>query len=216
MSKMLGARIVANHRVYDILQDDGTTSSYPTTNTCTTCGEKIVLGINWYKSRYDKKNRMCNLCSNACRTRSRRKQGTKPMDSYKEYSAYLGVHIAEQALSKVFKDVKTMPYGNSGYDFICNKGKKIDVKAACLQISNGRHGDKWSFAIRHNTTADHFLLLAFDNRVDLTPLHIWLIPGHMFNKFYGVSICASTMSQYGEYVIDIAKVVRCCDSMKGV
>ena len=68
--------------------------------------------------------------------------------------AYLGIHIAERILSRIFKDVEVMPNGNPGYDFICNHGKKIDVKSACS--IKGYHS--WGFAIRCNIVADYFFM----------------------------------------------------------
>lgn len=121
----------------------------------------------------------------------------------KECTMYLGVHVAEQVLCRVFKDVEVMPIGNRGYDFICNY-KLIDVKSATL----GKNGS-WAFQIRRNTTADFFLCLAFDNRKDLTPLHIWLLPGEKFNHLRGASICPSTIHKWDEYRLDLKKVSDC-------
>jgi hypothetical protein len=123
------------------------------------------------------------------------------------------VHVAEQVLSKVFKGVEQMPYGHKGYDFICNQGKKIDVKSACTQ-THDRKSDSRTFMIRKNKIADYFLCLAFDNREDLNPLHIWLISGHIINHLIGATISESTLSKWDEYKLDIDKVVKCCDSMK--
>ena len=122
--------------------------------------------------------------------------GGKPMCINKSCPVFLGVHIAEQILSNVFKDVETMPYGNAGFDFICNKGKKIDVKSACVS-KHGFHKGSWSFGIRKNQTADFFLCLVFDNREDLTPLHMWLIPGENINHLITAGISISTISKWG-------------------
>ena len=108
-----------------------------------------------------------------------------------------------------------MPYGHKGFDFFCNKGKKIDVKSACIYIDNrGNRSDSWSFHIHRNSIADYFLCLAFDNREDLNPLHIWLIPGHIVNHLKGATIAESTLSKWDEYKLDINKVATCCNSMK--
>lgn len=140
-------------------------------------------------------------------------RGVKPASENKQCSAFLGVHVAERVLSKVFKDVEEMPYGHEGYDFICNKGKKIDVKSACTQTRD-RQGDNWSFHIRKNQIADYFLCLAFDNREDLTPMHIWLIPAKLVNHCISASISESTLSKWDEYKLDINRVVSCCNTMK--
>ena len=162
----------------------------------------------------NKKYRMINRDAllTSCR-RYRYANGGKPASENKQCAAFLGVHIAERVLSKVFKDVKPMPYGNKGYDFICNKGKKIDVKSACTNIRDTQC-DRWTFTIRRNKIADYFLCIAFDNRKDLNPLHLWLIPVGETNHQMSITISESTLSKWGEYELDINKVAMCCDSMK--
>lgn len=140
----------------------------------------------------------------------RRKSGIKPAEENKKCPAFLGIHVAERVLSKVFEGVKTMPPNNKGYDFICNKGKKIDVKSACTHKTR----DSWLFHIFKNKIADYFLCIAFDNRVDITPLHIWLVPADAVNDKTGVTISKSTISKWDEYKLDIDKVTACCDIMK--
>ena len=125
-------------------------------------------------------------------------------------SNYLGIIIAEQVLSKVFKNIQQMPNGNPGYDFICDKGYKVDVKSCCL--SKGKY---WVFSINKNTTTDYFLCLAFDNRQDLNPLHLWLIPGNILNNITTTSITKSTLLKWNEYKLDINKVISYCNNMRG-
>ena len=48
----------------------------------------------------------------------------------KNCSNYLGITIAEQLLSKIFKYVERMPYRNRGFDFKCVHGYMIDVKSS--------------------------------------------------------------------------------------
>lgn len=88
----------------------------------------------------------------------------------KKCPLFLGCHVAERVLSHVFKDVERMPHNNKGFDFICNKGFKIDSKASCLHKDN-----TYIFHINHNKIADYFLCIAFDNRDNLNPQYIWLI-----------------------------------------
>ena len=141
--------------------------------------------------------------------------GGKPASENKQCPVFLGVHVAERVLSKIFKDVREMPYGHKGYDFICNKGKKIDVKSSCIYISKrGNRSDSWSFCIKKNKIANYFLCLAFDNREDLNPLHIWLIPARVINHQVCASIAKSTLSKWDEYKLDINKVTACCGIMK--
>lgn len=145
--------------------------------------------------------------------RRRRAHGGKPASENKQCPAFLGVHVAERVLSKVFKDVKQMPPNHTGYDFICNKGKKIDVKSACTDTRYNQR-DSWNFRIRKNKVADYFLCLAFDNREDLNPLHIWLILGHITNHLSRVSISKSRIDKWDEYKLDISKTIICCNNMR--
>ena len=131
----------------------------------------------------------------------------------KTCSCYLGVVIAETLLSQVFKNVTRMPNGNIGFDFICGKGFKIDVKSACL-VKN-RNGC-WQFTINRNPSPHFFLCIAFDNRTDLNPLHVWLIPNHVVNHLLTASITESKLKNWVDYeLIDkINPIVTCCDIMK--
>jgi hypothetical protein len=126
----------------------------------------------------------------------------------RDCSLFLGVHVAEGVLRHVFKNVEVMPHGNIGYDFICNHGKKIDVKSSCHK-DNG-----WMFHIRHNIVADYFLCLAFDNREDLTPLGIWLLPGAEFAHLDGARITPNKFNKWDEYKLDIERVITCCDTIR--
>lgn len=148
---------------------------------------------------------------NATSTRSRRRHGQKSMADDKNGAQYLGVIVAEQVLGRVFFNVSRMPYNNKGFDFICNKGKKIDVKSACVRKIGG-----WMFTIHKNTIADYFLCIAFDNRTNLTPLHLWLIPGHCISNLTNTSIAESTMNRWAEYELSnkLDEVIECCDLMK--
>lgn len=127
-------------------------------------------------------------------------------------TVFLGVVVAEKVLSKVFKNVQRMPPNNPGYDFICGKGFKIDVKSACIEKNTNR----WAFNIKRNQVSDYFLCLAFDNRKDLNPEHIWLIPGSLLNNLMNASIARSTLEKWSQYeLIDkLDDVVTCCDTLK--
>lgn len=102
----------------------------------------------------------------------------EPIGQNKAASQYLGVYIAEGVLSKIFNGIQRMPYNNKGFDFLCLKGLKIEVKSSCLVLLKAPNGEiipRWQFEIGKNKIADYFLLVAFDNRIDLIPQHIWLI-----------------------------------------
>lgn len=157
---------------------------------CIICGE--------YKKTYAK-----SMCHN-CYYKEYRKKPTNTKSS-----VFLGCDIAEKVLSKVFKNVKVMPFGNPGFDFTCNKGKKIDVKSSCM-----RKNHNWVFKIRKNTIADFFLCIAFDNRKSLTPLYLWLIPSNEVKDRMTAGICPTTIHKWDKFKLDISKTLQCCDQMR--
>lgn len=144
---------------------------------------------------------------------------------WKECAIFLGCHVAERVLSYVFKVAHRMPYGNKGFDFICDKGFKVDVKSSCLYL----RGNTYSFAIRNNKIADYFLLIAFDNRNDLNPQRIWLIKGNEMIRRVKVKHCKlnelrslsiknnnyglSKLSKY-ELTDKLKETIKCCDMLK--
>lgn len=140
----------------------------------------------------------------------RRKYGMLSLSNNKECSLFLGVHVAEQVLSKAFKNVERMPQNNPGYDFICSKGKKIDVKSSTFDKKTKR----WIFHVGKNKIADYFLCLAFDNRENLNPEHMWIIPGEFLNHKITVSIGITKIKKWDKYRLDIDRVVLCCDTIK--
>jgi hypothetical protein len=135
------------------------------------------------------------------------------MSEAPDCAAYLG-DISEKALSKLFDNIQRMPYGFPGYDFICGRGFKIDAKGRCLVSSNGK--TRWVFQVRRNTIPDYFLLLAFDNRHDLTPMHVWLVPGNKINDHISVSISNSPriLAKWSEFEKPLDKVIACCNEMR--
>jgi len=148
----------------------------------------------------------------------------KSMSENKECSQYLGIHIAERILNKVFNNTKRMPNNNEGCDFICNEGHKVDVKSACC-IKNKKDSTKWLFNIKKNKIPDYFLLLAFNNRKNLEPKHIWLINSYeiirnrKLNQFLGLVIANSKfgVKQFKQYEVKdkLSKVIKCCNKLKG-
>ena len=127
---------------------------------------------------------------------------------------FLGVHVAEQVLALVFNHVDRMPNNNPGYDFICGNGYRIDVKSACRSVRK-IGSDRWEFYIGKNQIAEYFLCLAFDNRDDLNPEHVWLIPARYVNDHMTVGVSESTIAKWDEYKLDVEKVSACCNIMKG-
>ena len=133
------------------------------------------------------------------------------MAENKECSSHLGVHIAEQALSQFFKTIKRMPINNPGYDFKCGLDYKIDVKSSCKG-----QGGSWQFRIKRNAVADYFLCIAFDDRENLTPLHVWLIPGPAVNHLVGLGICPGErgLAKWAKYEKGLEPVEMCCSKMR--
>lgn len=128
---------------------------------------------------------------------------------------FLGVDVAEHVLSKVFENVERMPYGHSGFDFICNRGKKIDVKSSCLRVRNSQNrSDRWEFNTKFNDIADYFLCIAFDNREDLNPIFLWLIPGGMVQHLARIYISITTTNKWDQYQLNINDVIHVCNTIK--
>jgi hypothetical protein len=137
-----------------------------------------------------------------------------PMGKAVNSSAYLGVYVAERALSKFFDHIERMPFGNPGYDFVCGKGYKIDVKSSCF--NHRRSSSYWIFQIRKNAIADYFLCLAFDDRESLTPLHVWLIPGNEINTKSGIGITNTdrSLAKHAKYERPLDRVITRCSEMR--
>ncbi|MCK4666881.1 hypothetical protein KAU33_09040 [Candidatus Dependentiae bacterium] len=143
----------------------------------------------------------------------RQDRGGKSMYENKDCAAYLGVVIGERLCRHLFKDVEMMPYGFSGYDFICNKNKKIDVKTSSTHLNHGKY-PCWKFDINKNTIPDFFILVAFDNRTDLNPIHLWMIPGKELNQKGSRTISLSTIHKWDKFKKDITDAKLCCAELK--
>lgn len=123
----------------------------------------------------------------------------------KNSPVYLGC-IAEELLARTFKDVQRMPHGNPGFDIICNQDFMIDIKSS----ATGYKG-YWQFLIRGNEIANYFLCIAFESRSDLTPTHVWLIPGSIVNKQSLFQISKSNLAKWSQYEQPLDKVLVCCN-----
>jgi len=191
---------------------------------CRDCGIALIINENWYESCYSKSDYMCKDCkknhsiqwhnahkehSNARKREYNYIHGGKPMSENKTCPAYLGCHVAEKMLSKVFKDVEVMPTHNPGFDFICNRGKKIDVKSSCEIVRDGK-SHAWQLCINNNTVADYFLCIAFDNREDLNPLYLWLVDGSDVRHLKYAYISETTLPKWNKYSLDISNIVKYC------
>lgn len=187
---------------------------------CTHCNKH--LSLDKFAKTYEKipshsqVRSTCRFCDNsAARARKHRLGQQRPLYQVKESPSYLGVYIAEQVLSKYFEDIQVAPYGNRGFDFICKNGYKIDVKSSCqIQRSDGPR--YWKFMIKKNKIADFFLCLAFDNRIDLNPLHIWLVPSERVNNQYAFHVFNSerSLKRWIEFEHSIDKVKAGCRAFR--
>lgn len=95
-----------------------------------------------------------------------------PIKENRKDPRFLGIYIAENGIAKIYEGSQRMKYYNPGYDIVCPKGYKIDIKATALNAYN-----TFSFIINNNMIADYFVMVAFNNIIDLEPLHLWIING---------------------------------------
>ena len=139
----------------------------------------------------------------------------KHMNENRHCSAFLGVHVAERVLGGLFEHVEQAPYGNPGWDFRCGKGKLIDCKSGCLIYRDGRT-PSWKFNIKHNKIADYYLCIGFDDRTNLNPLKVWLIPGYLVNHLtcLGIANCEKSLSKWKQFEKPVNNVIACCQRMK--
>ena len=181
---------------------------------CIECGKfrrHMAKGLcNACYSRRWKKNNKVKV--QIYSTKYNRRNGHQPMSENKDCASFLGCHIAEQTLAKIFKNVIRMPPNNPGYDFICNKGMKIDVKSATSHMHSKVR--RWGFKVHNNPNTDYFLFLAFDNRIELNPLYLWLVPSNIVNMYHGITLSESTLSKWDKYTLPIDKVITCCDTLR--
>lgn len=140
---------------------------------------------------------------------SRREKGELSYIDNKNCSVHLGVFVGEKIFSTLYPNAVHMPAGNPGYDFVCRNGAKIDIKTSTLHT-----GDRWGFNIDKNILADFFVCIAFDNRIDLNPLHIWMFPSNDVCAFSTITACANTLSKWDKYKMDINKVVKCYNNIR--
>lgn len=114
-----------------------------------------------------------------------------PIKENRKDSRFLGSYIAENGVFKLFEGCQKMKTNNPGYDIICTRGYKVDVKASSLDRFN-----TFKFSIWKNQIADYFALVGFDNVFNLKPLYLWIIKGNemiqnrrtRLNDMYSISI----------------------------
>ena len=155
----------------------------------------------------------------------------QPMSENKNCSSYLGVHIGERVVTKIWDKAIRMPNNTIGYDWTCPKGFKIQQKTSCIckskvirDYGSGEYiYDTLAFTINKNNIADYFLLVAFNNRYDLEPFGMWLfkkddiVRGRKFNKFKNFKVTLSKIDELKKYEVSdkLEKLKECCSSLKG-
>lgn len=77
--------------------------------------------------------------------------------------------IGENYIMKVFEESVQLPHNNPGFDWVSKKGEKIYHKGTCLSYNR-----RWIFRVVFNTTADWFILSAWDSVKSLKPSHVWI------------------------------------------
>ncbi len=113
---------------------------------------------------------------------------TSPMEDNDTCSLYKGIIIGERKIGRnvlpiIFSsDIKKeVIIHNPGFDFIVKEYTKIDIKTAIFNKTR----NSWNFAIRHNDTADKFLLIGLSLSDDgkLILNYIWLFDKNDVIKF---------------------------------
>ena len=185
---------------------------------CTKCGETKSIALfrrRTERGREGERYCHCNLCQNAYEREWKHRTGrSRAVVDAKETGPYFGL-LAERVLSKSFENVIHMPYGNPGYDFICGKGFKIDAKASCLRHLASR-SHRWAFNIRKNVIADYFLCLAFNDRENLEPAHVWLIPGKVLCAKSGLWITNNlrSLAIWKSYEQPLDNIAATCNTLR--
>jgi hypothetical protein len=143
---------------------------------------------------------------------------SRAMSEAKDCSNYLGIVVAERVLVGFFDHIQRMPNNNPGYDYICGKGFKIDVKSSCLNTDAGHRVQRWVFHTCKNEIADYFLCLAFDDRENLEPKHVWLVPSSDVHEQFKFSVMNNErgIAKWSQHERSLDRVIACCDKIKVV
>ena len=200
------------------------------TKICTKCGENKDISQFYFYKTLTRKGKPFPYCIDCGKLRTKnwtlKNPGhsakrshisgmSLPMNKNRTCPKYLGEVVAEGLLSAIFEHVEKAPMNNPGWDFICGKKKRIDCKSSCLRQDS--RTILWGFEINKNDKCDYFLCIAFDDRENLNPLHVWLIPGDVINHLVCLSITDSSKSLYKwkKYEKSLDKVLTCCAILKG-
>ena len=113
---------------------------------CAKCENKIIHGHGLCQKCYNKEHNKShrNKTNKQHRERAYITTSRKPMDENKKCALFLGIHIAENILSKTFKNVKRMPNNTPWYDFICDNTNTED--------ENMETETEWKERTKHRVT----------------------------------------------------------------
>jgi endogenous inhibitor of DNA gyrase (YacG/DUF329 family) len=187
---------------------------------CRGCNQsKPISDFNTYKKNgkvyLGSKCRACSAIYHREHERDRvHRAGVKPARDNPECSGYIA-DLAEQICAHYFEGVKRMPNCHPGYDLICKKGFKIDVKSSCrIKVkSHPNASDQWMFTLKRSKAADYFLCLAFRDRKTREPEHIWLIPSNEVNHLFILGIAESRVNKWIKFEKPIDKAIACCAAL---
>lgn len=181
---------------------------------CTKCANEGKIVKAYSKNKYLCRRHHAEYIRNWRHATGR----NRPMADAPDSASYLGIVIAEKVVQALMPGaVKHMPNNNPGYDFICGRGYKVDVKSAAL-VASGPRSKYWVFHPNYNTIADYFVLLAFDTRDKLNPQYVWVVPGHVINRQRSLSITPGGGNEklFKPYLHDPSAIIACCNTMKGI
>lgn len=177
--------------------------------TCEVCGREMRNGAHG----------LCSTCY------GHTKGASQSMYENKNCAVYLGIVIGESLLENFFKDITIAPPGNKGFDFVCDRGYKIDSKISTSRTHKRTiiENVHWSFELRNNTLADYFCCITIDQRDDVHNLNIiktWLIPrdalsmtGIPMHKLTTLTISSSNIPYWMQYELNENMLNECCSAM---
>lgn len=131
------------------------------------------------------------------------------MTKNKKCPKFLRISIGGRLCKHYFRDVEIMPRSERGYDIVCNKGKKIDVKMSCATLKKNSKNQSFNFKIEKNKTADHFILIALDNGNDINILNLWIVPAHEINNKSNITTSIKTMHKWDKWKRDNVELKIC-------
>lgn len=127
---------------------------------------------------------------------------------------WLGVYVAEPLLTAYFGNANKMPITNPGFDYVCSRGYKIDVKSSIIsRLDKHGKGGRWKFQ-GINDIADYFFCIGFDNRDDLNVIKVWLFPKSVVSGIRTITISLSKLKKFEQYELNSESARILCENRK--